>query len=84
MCSKTFIRMDFTIRFVVLVFFGESVVHHTIETHDNAALHVLYYMNYLLKFYEFVDTYVILLKKRPLIFLHWYHHASNRFSLCFC
>ena len=65
------------------IFLG-SVVHHTIETHDNAALHVLYYMNYLLKFYEFVDTYVILLKKRPLIFLHWYHHASNRFSLCFC
>ena len=64
------------------IFLG-SVVHHTIETHDNAALHVLYYMNYLLKFYEFVDTYVILLKKRPLIFLHWYHHASNRFPFLF-
>ena len=38
---------------------------------------MFYYLNYLLKFYEFIDTYIILLKKKPLIFLHWYHHASN-------
>lgn len=45
------------------------------ETHNNPYLHLFYYINYLLKYYEFVDTYIILLRKRPVIFLHWYHHA---------
>lgn len=54
--------------------------HHAIcsaDSHDNPYLHLFYYINYLLKYYEFVDTYLIILKKRPLIFLHWYHHAST-------
>lgn len=46
------------------------------QSHDNAYLHLFYYINYLLKYYEFIDTYIIIFKKRPLIFLHWYHHAS--------
>lgn len=53
--------------------------HHSIcsaNSHDNPYLHLFYYINYLLKYYEFIDTYLIILKKRPLIFLHWYHHAS--------
>ena len=36
-----------------------------LETHNNPYLHLFYYINYLLKYYEFVDTYIILLKKRP-------------------
>ena len=45
------------------------------DVHDNPYLHLFYYINYLLKFYEFLDTYIIILKKKPVIFLHWYHHA---------
>ena len=45
------------------------------EVHDNPYLHLFYYINYLLKFYEFLDTYIMILKKKPVIFLHWYHHA---------
>lgn len=33
------------------------------------------YIFYVSKFYELLDTVVIRLKKRPLIFLHYYHHA---------
>ena len=49
----------------------------TVETHDNPYLHLIYYLNYLLKYYEFIDTYIIIFKKRNVIFLHWYHHASS-------
>lgn len=33
------------------------------------------YMYYFSKFYELVDTFLIVFKKKPLIFLHVYHHA---------
>lgn len=33
------------------------------------------YVFYLSKFYEFMDTVILVLKKRPLTFLHVYHHA---------
>ena len=32
------------------------------------------YVFYLSKYYELLDTVILLLKGRPLIFLHWYHH----------
>ena len=49
----------------------------SLEVHDNPYLHLFYYLNYLLKYYEFIDTYIIILKKKNVIFLHWYHHASE-------
>jgi len=35
---------------------------------------VWFYIFYLSKFYEFFDTVIIVLKQKPLIFLHVYHH----------
>eukprot|EP00127_Corallochytrium_limacisporum_P003321 Clim_evm10s148 gene=Clim_evmTU10s148 len=42
-----------------------------------------YYIFYLSKFYEFVDTAFLVLRKRPVIFLHWYHHAITAYICLF-
>lgn len=47
---------------------------------DNLA--ILYYVNYLFKFYELFDTVILALKKKPLTFLHVYHHCLT-LILCF-
>ncbi|KAJ3130296.1 hypothetical protein HK098_004343 [Nowakowskiella sp. JEL0407] len=33
------------------------------------------YTYYLSKYWELLDTVILVLKKKPVIFLHWYHHS---------
>lgn len=40
----------------------------------NGRLNFWMYIFYLSKFYEFIDTFLIILSKRTPIVLHWYHH----------
>lgn len=47
--------------------------------HEIGMYSLVVYANYLLKYYELIDTFLIVFKKKPVDNLHFYHHAATLF-----
>eukprot|EP00184_Porphyridium_aerugineum_P006000 CAMPEP_0184693166 /NCGR_PEP_ID=MMETSP0313-20130426/1446_1 /TAXON_ID=2792 /ORGANISM="Porphyridium aerugineum, Strain SAG 1380-2" /LENGTH=270 /DNA_ID=CAMNT_0027151157 /DNA_START=143 /DNA_END=955 /DNA_ORIENTATION=+ len=45
--------------------------------HFDGRLQFIYYINYFFKYYELIDTVLLVLRKKPVPFLHEYHHAAT-------
>jgi len=52
----------------------ESLVCDTKGYQLQGNLYNWYYVFFLSKFYEFLDTYILILRKKPITFLHCFHH----------
>eukprot|EP01103_Thecamoeba_quadrilineata_P000973 TRINITY_DN10861_c0_g1_i1.p1 TRINITY_DN10861_c0_g1~~TRINITY_DN10861_c0_g1_i1.p1 ORF type:complete len:267 (-),score=14.63 TRINITY_DN10861_c0_g1_i1:113-913(-) len=80
------------ISLVLLLLFTELVAprwwnfgfHNAICHADSYSnrMEFLYYVNYLIKFYELIDTIFLVLKKKNIEFLHYYHHSAT-IVLCY-
>ncbi|KAI7899485.1 GNS1/SUR4 family-domain-containing protein [Cokeromyces recurvatus] len=80
------------ISFVLLVLLVEQLLpklvkhglYYTICSEEayTQELELLYYLNYLVKYYELLDTVFLVIKKKKLEFLHYFHHSMTM-ALCY-
>lgn len=82
-----------TVSLLLLVLFTEQIIptvarrgiFHAICDREGGwtqPLVTLYYLTYLTKYLELLDTVFLFLKKKPLTFLHCYHHGATAL-LCY-
>lgn len=45
--------------------------------YDNGQMQMIYYVNSFFKVWEFLDTFFLAIRKKPIAFLHGYHHAAT-------
>ncbi|GAB0493294.1 hypothetical protein MMPV_004574 [Pyropia vietnamensis] len=46
-------------------------------SHEDGRLQLIYYLNYLMKYWELGDTALLVIRKRRVTFLHSFHHAAT-------
>lgn len=59
---------------------GGLTLHQLVCSRDifeDGHLHLIYYINMFFKVWEFMDTFLLALRKKPIAFLHAYHHAAT-------
>jgi len=59
----------------------ESLICDSNRVQLQGNIYAWYYVFFLSKFYEFIDTYILILRKKPVTFLHCFHHFITAF-LC--
>jgi len=59
----------------------EVLVCDSNKYQQSGDLYFWYYIFFLSKFYEFIDTYILILRQKPVTFLHSFHHFITAF-LC--
>ena len=47
------------------------------QIYENGHMHMIYYINMFFKVWEFLDTFILAIRKKPIGFLHAYHHAAT-------
>ena len=45
--------------------------------HVSGPIYFIYFVNYVFKYIELVDTFLLALRGKPIPFLHSYHHAAT-------
>jgi fatty acid elongase 3 len=45
--------------------------------HISGPIYFIYYINYIFKYIELIDTFLLALRGKPIPFLHIYHHAAT-------
>lgn len=49
------------------------------SVYDDGHMQLIFYVNMFMKVWEFLDTFLLALRKRKIAFLHAYHHAATLF-----
>lgn len=85
-CHNGFLSVISIIPFVVIMkniiksFFNTYSVWYilcSVDMHDNSELQFIYYINYFLKFFELIDTFILVFRKKPVDNLHFFHHGAT-------
>jgi len=62
----------------------EGIMCDSGHQHIKTDVYFWYFVFYLSKMYEFIDTAILILRKKPLIFLHVYHHVITLLLCWYC